>query len=63
MLHPWVAFLILPLLFAFLLMPVSVFQGISFDALMGTLPLGIPARSVYRQNRFRDFHRVMSDFR
>lgn len=39
MLHPWVAFLILPL-FAFANAGVSV-QGISFDALMGTLPLGI----------------------
>ena len=38
-LHPWVAFLILPL-FAFANAGVSV-QGISFDALMGTLPLGI----------------------
>ncbi|RUT66901.1 Na+/H+ antiporter NhaA [Morganella morganii] len=38
-LHPWVAYLILPL-FAFANAGVSV-QGISFDALMGTLPLGI----------------------
>ena len=38
-LHPWVAYLILPL-FAFANAGVSI-QGISFDALMGTLPLGI----------------------
>lgn len=37
--HPWVAYLILPL-FAFANAGVNV-QGISMDALMGTLPLGI----------------------